>query len=110
MALALLPFLIAVGLNPFLMRKRVDKLGSKAREASGELSAHAIDSIQGLSEIVSYQQEEIRGKEFEVLTNKHISLRLVTQNSYILVKVITALQENACLENLTKGKDPLPIL
>ena len=76
MALALLPFLIAVGLNPFLMRKRVDKLGSKAREASGELSAHAIDSIQGLSEIVAYQQEEIRGKEFEVLTNKHISLRL----------------------------------
>jgi len=76
MAFALLPFLIAVGLNPFLMRNKVDHLGSKSREAAGELSAHAIDSVQGLSEIVSYQQEKHRGKSFEELTNKHISLRL----------------------------------
>ncbi len=74
--LALLPFLIAVGLSPFLMRKRVDRLGSKAREVAGELSAHAIDSVQGLAEIVAYQQGLYRGRSFERLTERHISLRL----------------------------------
>jgi len=76
MAFALLPFLIAVGLNPFLMRKKVDNLGSRSREAAGELSAHAIDSVQGLSEIVAFQQEGHRGQSFEELTNNHIKLRL----------------------------------
>ena len=75
-ALALLPFLLAVGFSPFLMRKKVDELGSKSREAAGELSAHAIDTIQGLAEIVAFQQENYRGKDFEELTNKHIALRL----------------------------------
>ena len=61
-ALALLPFLIAVGLSPFLMRKRVDRLGSQAREAAGELGAFAVDSVQGLGEIVAFQQEDARGE------------------------------------------------
>ena len=56
-ALALVPFLVAVGLSPFLMRSRVDRLGSRAREAAGELGAYAIDSVQGLGEIVSFQDE-----------------------------------------------------
>jgi len=76
MALALLPFLLAVCLSPFLMRAKVDQLGSKSREASGELSAHAIDTIQGLAEIVAFQQEEQRGKAFDSLTNRHIGIRL----------------------------------
>ena len=76
MTLALLPFLIVVGLSPFLMRNKVDRLGSKAREAAGELSAHAIDSVQGLAEIVAYQQGSNRGRSFEELTDRHISLRL----------------------------------
>ena len=76
MALALLPFLLAVGFSPLLMRAKVDLLGSKAREAAGELSAHAIDTIQGIAEIVAFQQGFNRGKVFEELTNRHISLRL----------------------------------
>ena len=76
MALALLPFLLAVGFSPLLMRTKVDLLGSKAREAAGELSAHAIDTIQGIAEIVAFQQGFNRGKVFEELTNRHISLRL----------------------------------
>jgi len=76
MALALLPFLLAVCLSPFLMRAKVDQLGSKAREAAGELSAHGIDTIQGLAEIVAFQQEGHRGKEFDGLTNRHIQIRL----------------------------------
>jgi ABC-type multidrug transport system fused ATPase/permease subunit len=75
LALALLPFLIAVGLSPFLMRKRVDRLGSKSREAAGELGAFAIDSLQGMGEIVAFQQEGRRGIALDQLSDQHIALR-----------------------------------
>ena len=75
-AAALVPFLLAVGLSPFLMRSSVDHLGSRSREATGELAAHAIDSVQGLGEIVAYQQEDSRGNQFDELGERHISLRL----------------------------------
>ena len=75
-ALALVPFLAAVGLSPFLMRGRVDRLGSKAREAAGELGAYAIDSVQGLGEIVSFQDERRRAEGFDRLADRHIALRL----------------------------------
>jgi ABC-type transport system involved in cytochrome bd biosynthesis fused ATPase/permease subunit len=73
LALALVPFLLAVGLSPFLMRKRVDTLGSKAREAAGELGAFAVDSVQGLGEIVAFQQESARGEKLDALSQRHIS-------------------------------------
>ena len=76
LALALLPFLLAVGLSPFLMRKRVDRLGSQAREAAGELGAFAVDSVQGLGEIVAFQQETRRGDMLDRLSQRHIDLRL----------------------------------
>ncbi|MBI3197234.1 MAG: ABC transporter ATP-binding protein [Rhodospirillales bacterium] len=76
LALALLPFLLAVGLSPFLMRKRVDRLGGQAREAAGELGAFAVDSVQGLGEIVAFQQESSRGAKLDALSQRHISLRL----------------------------------
>ncbi|HTR83253.1 MAG TPA: ABC transporter ATP-binding protein [Reyranella sp.] len=76
LALALVPFLIAVGLSPFLMRKRVDTLGSQAREAAGELGAFAVDSVQGLGEIVAFQQESRRGDRLNELSQRHIDLRL----------------------------------
>jgi len=75
-AIALIPFLIAVGVSPFLKRKKVDRLGSKAREAAGELGAFAIDSVQGLNEIVSFQQEKQRSDGFDELADEHIALRL----------------------------------
>jgi ABC-type multidrug transport system fused ATPase/permease subunit len=76
LALALVPFLLAVGLSPFLMRKRVDRLGSDAREAAGELGAFAVDSVQGLGEIVAFQQESRRGDILNALSQRHIDLRL----------------------------------
>ncbi|MDI1285972.1 MAG: ABC transporter ATP-binding protein [Reyranella sp.] len=76
LALALLPFLLAVGLSPFMMRKRVDRLGSQAREAAGELGAFAVDSVQGLGEIVAFQQETSRGGKLDALSQRHIDLRL----------------------------------
>ncbi|MGE0716960.1 MAG: ABC transporter ATP-binding protein [Alphaproteobacteria bacterium] len=75
-ALALVPFLAAVALAPFLMRRRVDKLGSEAREAAGELGAFAVDSVQGLGEIVAFQQEKVRGGKLDDLSDRHIRLRL----------------------------------
>ncbi|HVO04450.1 MAG TPA: ABC transporter ATP-binding protein, partial [Candidatus Cybelea sp.] len=75
LALALLPFLAAVALSPFLMRKKVDRLGSKAREAAGELGAFAIDSLQGMGEIVAFQQEARRGAQLDALSDHHIALR-----------------------------------
>ncbi|HZP38404.1 MAG TPA: ABC transporter ATP-binding protein [Methylomirabilota bacterium] len=61
MAVAVLPFLAYAGLSPVLGRARIDRLSARAREASGELNAHAVDSVQGLSEIVAFQQEARRG-------------------------------------------------
>jgi ABC-type multidrug transport system fused ATPase/permease subunit len=75
-ALALVPFLAAVGFSPFLMRGRVDRLGSEAREAAGELGAFAVDSVQGLGEIVTFQQEMARGARLDALSDRHILLRL----------------------------------
>ena len=64
MALALLPFLALTALSPFFMRGRIDRLGSRAREALAELNAHAVDTIQGLAEIVAFQQAGRRGADF----------------------------------------------
>ncbi|MBC6440193.1 MAG: ABC transporter ATP-binding protein [Rhodospirillales bacterium] len=64
MAVALIPFLAIVALSPFLLRKRLDRLGSRAREALGELNAFTVDSIQGLAEIIAFRQIERRGAAF----------------------------------------------
>ncbi len=76
LALALLPFLLVAALSPLAMRNRVDELGSRAREAAGELSAHAVDSVQGLNEIVAYQLERDRSEEFRHLGQVHVQLRV----------------------------------
>jgi ATP-binding cassette subfamily C protein CydCD len=76
LALALMPFLAAVAMAPFFGRHRSDRLASDAREAAGELGAFAIDSVQGLGEIVAFQQEEIRGGQLDRLSDRHIRLRL----------------------------------
>ena len=64
MALALIPFLALVALSPFLARHRIDTLGSRAREAFGDMNAHAVDTIQGLAEIVAFQRTRTRAAEF----------------------------------------------
>src|SRR5262249_34968026 len=61
MALALVPFLAYAALTPVVARGRIDQLSSRAREVSGELNAHAVDTVQGLGEIVAFQQTTARG-------------------------------------------------
>lgn len=75
-ALALVPFLLAVAVSPLLVRHRVDRLGSRAREAAGELGAFAVDSVQGLGEIVAFQHQDQRGAGLDELSRRHIELRL----------------------------------
>jgi len=76
LALVLLPFLLLVGLSPFFMRRRVDELGSRAREALAELNAHAVDTIQGLGEVIAFQQVRERRDELIARTKDHHTVRL----------------------------------
>ena len=76
MAAALAPFLALAGLQPLLGRSRIDRLGSRAREALGDLNAHALDTVQGLGEVVAFQQEAERGAEFAGKTAGYVALRL----------------------------------
>ena len=95
LAVALTPFLLAVGLCPWLMRGRVDSLGSRAREVAGELAAHAVDSVQGIGEIVANRQEAVRADALDRLTDAHVRHRmpffreLTAQHS--LLEVLTGL-------------------
>jgi ATP-binding cassette subfamily B protein len=75
-ALALLPFLAFAGLHPVLVRKRIDDLGSRARESLGDLNAHAVDSVQGLAEIVAFQQVETRGDAFAAKVHDYVNRRM----------------------------------
>ena len=76
MGAALTPVLAVVALSPFLMRKRVDELGSRAREALGELNAHAVDTIQGLAEIVAFERIPERRAELVDRTLNHHRVRM----------------------------------
>jgi ATP-binding cassette subfamily C protein CydCD len=54
LALALLPFLLLVGLSPFLAGRQQDRLGHELRAQLGEVNAYTVDSVQGLKEIVAF--------------------------------------------------------
>jgi ATP-binding cassette subfamily C protein CydCD len=76
MALVLLPFLAVVGLSPFFMRHRIDTLGSRASEALGDLNAFTVDNVQGLNEILAFQQVPERRKSFVEKIDYHHDVRM----------------------------------
>ena len=76
MAAALAPFIAIVGLSPFFLRKRLDRLGGRAREVLGLLNAHAVDTIQGLTELLAFRQEGARRRVFLDIVRDHHRLRL----------------------------------
>ncbi len=76
MALVLLPFLAIVALSPFFMRKRIDVLGSRASEALGDLNAFTVDSVQGLNEILAFQQVDQRRRAFVEKIEYHHGVRM----------------------------------
>ncbi len=75
-ALALLPFLAWAALTPVLARSRIDRLGSRAREVSGDLTAHAVDSVQGLAEVVAFRHVRARGEEFGAKAREYLRVRM----------------------------------
>ena len=76
MALALVPFLAIVALSPVMLRGRLDRLGSQAREALGELNAFTADSIQGLGEILAFRQIRERRGSFVAIAEAVYQARL----------------------------------
>ncbi len=76
-AAALAPFILLVGLSPFLLRKRLDRLGGRAREMLGLLNAHAVDTIQGLTELLAFGQQAARRAVFLGFVRDHHRVRML---------------------------------
>ena len=76
LVLVLVPFLLYTALVPVLGRGRIDRLGSRAREASGDLNAHVVDTVQGLAEIVAYRQVNAWGEALGAKAHRFYELRL----------------------------------
>jgi len=76
LVLVLVPFLLYTALVPVLGRGRIDRLGSRAREASGDLNAHVVDTVQGLAEIVAYRQVTAWGEVLGAKARRFYELRL----------------------------------
>jgi ATP-binding cassette subfamily C protein CydCD len=91
LALALLPFLAYAGASPFLGRKKIDRLGSASRGALAELGAYATETIQGLSELVSFAAVGRRRDGFMRIARRSQELRqvllgdLATQTAWLEV-------------------------
>jgi ATP-binding cassette subfamily C protein CydCD len=76
LALVLVPFLLYTALVPVLGRARIDRLSSRAREASGDLNAHVVDTVQGLAEIVAYGRTSAWGEALALKARRFFELRL----------------------------------
>ncbi len=76
LAAALVPFLALVALTPIFLRRRIDRLAAKTREALGDLNAQAVDSVQGLTEILAFQQSGNKRAQFLEGVKKQQDLRL----------------------------------
>jgi thiol reductant ABC exporter CydC subunit len=76
LALALLPFLAYAGLSPWIGRRRVDRLGSEARAALGQIGAHVTETIQGLSDLIAFDATGRRRAEFMALVRRYQQTRL----------------------------------
>jgi len=76
LVLVLVPFLLYTALVPVLGRTRIDRLGSRAREASGDLNAHVVDTVQGLAEIVAYRRVGAWGEALGAKARRFYELRL----------------------------------
>jgi ABC-type multidrug transport system fused ATPase/permease subunit len=76
LAFALLPFLVYAGFSPLIGRRRIDRMGSEARGALGQLGAHVTETIQGLSELIAFQATGRRRTEFMALARHYQRVRL----------------------------------
>ena len=56
LAIALFPFLLLVGLSPFLTGRQQDRLARELRAHLGEANAATVDGIQGIKEVVAFNR------------------------------------------------------
>ena len=91
LALGLLPFLGLVVLMPILMRHKIDLLAGRARTLLGTLASHTVESLQGLSELLSYQATGHRRAQFVNLMEQHHAARLPFFKEMTKQSVITDL-------------------
>jgi ATP-binding cassette subfamily C protein CydCD len=77
LALVLLPFLGYAMLSPFRGRRRIDRLGTRAREALGALGGHVTETIQGLADLLAFQATDRRREAFAALARGYGEDRLV---------------------------------
>lgn len=75
-ALALLPFLAYALFSPLRGRKRADELGGQARQALGEMSAHAADTLQGMPDLAAFQATGRRRAQFLDIAAQYQKRRL----------------------------------
>jgi ATP-binding cassette subfamily C protein CydCD len=76
LAIVLLPFLVYAGLSPWVGRRRIDRMGSEARAALGQLGAHVTETIQGLSDLLAFQATARRRTQFIALVRRYQQTRL----------------------------------
>jgi ABC-type multidrug transport system fused ATPase/permease subunit len=76
LAAALAPFLSYAGASPFLRRRHVDGMASRARAALGELGAHVTETIQGMAELLAFGARARRREAFLALIRRYQQLRL----------------------------------
>ncbi len=76
LAAALVPFLALVAMTPIFLRRRIDRLAARTREALGDLNAQAVDSVQGLTEILAFQQGGNKRAQFLKGVKNQQDLRL----------------------------------
>src|SRR5579884_137876 len=62
LAVTLLPFVLAVALTPAIAGKRMELLGQRVRDLTGEVNAHVVDSIQGLRTIAAFNHGQRRAE------------------------------------------------
>lgn len=83
LALILLPFLIGVAVTPMLQGRTLERLGSEMREQNATVTAHMVDSVQGLRTITAFSYGEERAREIRTLGTRLAVLKhgLLTQQS-----------------------------
>ena len=104
LALVLLPFLLAVGLSPFIASRVQERLGREFRAQLGVVNAQMVDSVQGLKEIIAFsrgprQLAAIRANGEEM---KQVRLRFLNRMSFENV-LVEALMGTGSLAVLTSG-------
>jgi ATP-binding cassette subfamily C protein CydCD len=104
LALVLLPFLLAVGLSPFIAGRVQGRLGREYRAHLGVVNAQMVDSVQGLKEIVAFSRgpQQLASIRANGEGMKRVRLRFLNRLSFETV-FVEGLMGAGSLAVLTSG-------